>query len=288
MVFLIYPLGLFVLIMSLSSCNQWFFYPQRQILLTPAALELEFEDVYFTSVDGLLLHGWFLPATQKAFGTILFLHGNAENISTHLGSVYWLPESRFNVFLLDYRGFGRSEGTPTIGGIHKDAESALQYLASREDINSEGLIVFGQSLGGTLAVHTVAHTAFRRPISAVVIESAFASYPGIAQEKLAEFWLTWPLHWLPALTVENAYEPLDAIAQVSPIPLLIIHGDDDVIVPAHHAYRLYEKARPPKKLWVVKESGHIGTFRQLHYRERFVAYLKRLLTLCKASGGEKC
>jgi uncharacterized protein len=277
MVLLIYPLLLLLLTASLSGCNQLFFYPQKQLLLTPEELELEFEDVFFTSADEILLHGWFLPATQKAVGTVLFLHGNAENISTHIGSVYWLPENQFNVFLLDYRGFGRSEGAPTFKGVHKDVESTLQYLVNRESIDPDRLIVFGQSLGGALAVYTVAHTAFRHHIKAVVVESAFSSYPGIAQEKLAEFWLTWPLQWLPTLTVCDAYEPLGAVAQVSPIPLLVIHGDADAIVPVHHAYRLYEKACEPKELWIVEGGGHIGAFRRPRYRERFAAYLKQLI-----------
>ena len=262
---------------GLLGCNGMFFFPYRGQVLSPEQLGLKYEDVYFPASDGTRLHAWLLPAEGKAHGTILFLHGNAENISTHIMSVRWLPAQGFNVFLLDYRGYGASEGEPSVEGVQEDVNAAMRTLLSRPDVNPDRLVVFGQSLGGSIAVYNVAHSPYRQHIRALAVESAFTSYRAIAREKLAAFWLTWPLQYPLSWTVSDAYSPSDAVADVSPIPLLVIHGDRDAIVPLHHGQRLYELAREPKQLWVVSGGGHIQAFQHQTYRDRFVAYLTEVL-----------
>lgn len=265
--------------LGLSGCSNVFFVPYREHVLTPGNLGLAYEDLYFSASDGTRLHGWFLPATGgEARGTILFLHGNAENISTHINSVRWLPARGFNVFLLDYRGYGASEGEPTFSGVQDDVESALQMLIARPGLDARRLVVFGQSLGGAVALYRVAHTSYRGNIRALVVESAFSSYRQITRDKLADFWLTWPFQWPLSWTVSDAYNPSAAVGDISPIPLLIIHGDQDSIVPLHHGQRLFELAREPKQFWIVPGGGHIQAFQKTAYRERFVAYLAEILS----------
>ncbi|MFL6647184.1 MAG: alpha/beta hydrolase, partial [Sulfurifustaceae bacterium] len=99
---------------SMAGCTGVFFQPYRTLVRTPDDIGLAYEDVRFKTADGVVLHGWFLPANATACATVLFLHGNAENISTHIGSVYWMPRYGFNVFLPDYRGYGASSGTPSL------------------------------------------------------------------------------------------------------------------------------------------------------------------------------
>lgn len=255
-----------------GGCTGVFFQPQATIVRTPDELGLAYEDVYFRTADGLVLNGWFLPARGRAHGTLLFLHGNAENISTHIGSVYWLPQQGFNVFLPDYRGYGRSQGKPTLPGLQEDIDSSVRYLIGRSDVDPRQLVVFGQSLGGALAVHYAAHSGYREHIRSLVIDSAFASYRDIAREKLAGLWLG-PL----AITVQDEYSPIRSIATISPIPVLIIHCENDVIIPVAHARRLYEAAKPPKDLWIIPNCGHIQALRAQAVRERFAAYLNSRL-----------
>jgi fermentation-respiration switch protein FrsA (DUF1100 family) len=262
---------------GLLGCNGMFFFPYRDQVLSPEQLGLKYEDVDFPASDGTRLHAWLLPAEGKPLGTILFLHGNAENISTHIMSVRWLPAHGFNVFLLDYRGYGASEGKPSVEGVQEDVNAAMRTLLSRPDVNPDRIVVFGQSLGGAIAIYNVAHSPYRQHIRALAVESAFASYRQIAREKLADFWLTWPLQYPLSWTVSDAYSPSDAVAGVSPIPLLVIHGDRDAIVPLHHGQRLYELAREPKQLWIVPGGGHIQAFQHQTYRDRFVAYLTEVL-----------
>jgi len=267
-----------MLLASLPGCNGMFFFPYRDQMLSPEQLGLKYEDAYLPAKDGTRLHAWFLPASGKALGTILFLHGNAENISTHIMSVRWLPAQGFNVFLLDYRGYGASEGEPSVAGVQEDVDAAMRTLLSRADVDRDRIVVFGQSLGGAIAIYNVAHSPYRQHIRALVVESTFASYREIAREKLAAFWLTWPLQYPLSWTVSDAYSPADAVAGVSPIPLLIIHGDQDPIVPVDHGKRLFELAREPKHLWVIPGGGHIQAFARQSYRDRFVGYLTEVLS----------
>jgi len=269
---------IFTLSSSLLGCNGMFFFPYRAQMLSPDQLGLKYEDVYFAANDGTRLHAWFLPAVGEAMGTILFLHGNAENISTHIMSVRWLPAQGFNVFLPDYRGYGASQGEPSVEGVQEDVNAAMRTLLARPDVNPDRIVVFGQSLGGSIAIYNVAHSPYRSHVRGLAVESAFASYRQIAREKLASFWLTWPLQYPLSWTVSDSYSPAAAVAQISPIPLLIIHGDADPIVPVAHAKRLFELAREPKQVWIVPGGGHIQAFQYQSYRDRFVAWLNHVLS----------
>ncbi len=267
-----------VLSFSLIGCSNVFFFPYHEHVQTPERLGLKYEDVYFNASDGTRLHGWFLPAPGRALGTILFLHGNAENVSTHIMSVRWLPERGFNVFLLDYRGYGISAGKPTLAGVQDDVDSALKMLLARPGVDAARIVVFGQSLGGAIAIYNVAHSPYRRHIRALVVESAFSGYRRITREKLGDFWLTWPLQYPLSWTVSDKYNPSEAVTRISPIPLLVIHGDRDPIVPVHHGEQLFDLAREPKQLWIVPGGGHIQAFQWQSYRDRFVAWLTQVLS----------
>lgn len=266
-----------VLLPALAGCSNVFFQPWRGQLMTPDQVGIAYQDVYFNAADGTRLHGWFLPAHQAPIGTILHLHGNAENISTHFGAVFWLPERGFNVFLLDYRGYGLSGGEPSLPGAQDDITSALAMLLTRPDVDPDRIVVFGQSLGGALAIYNVAHSPYRSRIRALAVESAFSDYRDIAREKLDGLWLTWPFQYPLSWTVRDDYSPLPAVSKISPIPLLIMHGDQDLVVPIAHGQRLYAAARDPKQFWRVEGAGHIGAFRFLPWRDRFVDYLKDVL-----------
>ncbi|MDH5707916.1 MAG: alpha/beta hydrolase [Hylemonella sp.] len=261
----------------LSGCTSMFFQPMQAWVRTPADVGLTYEDVRLRSDDGVRLSAWFLPAPGEAQATVLFLHGNAENISTHLRSVYWLPQYGFNVLLLDYRGYGRSQGKPSVAGAQTDIDTAMRYLIARKDIDPGRIFVLAQSLGGALGLHYVAHSAYRAHIKGAVIDSAFVGYRDIAREKLRGFWLSWPLAWPLGLTVTDGYRPLDAAPLISPIPLLIIHGELDQVVPVHHGDELHQAARAPKALWRVPQTHHIQAFEQAAIRQRLVAWFEARL-----------
>ncbi|MEN8197999.1 MAG: alpha/beta hydrolase, partial [Pseudomonadota bacterium] len=213
------------LALSLGACTGLLFHPQSELLITPDRVGVAYRDIAFTAADGVELHGWFLPAeTGAASGeacTVLFLHGNAENISTHLGAVWWLPAKGYNVFLFDYRGYGHSAGEPTLPGLHLDDAAALETVFAMEGVDSGKIVVFAQSLGGAVAITALAQSPYRHRVRALITESAFSDYRGITREKLAGFWLTWPLRGPLSLTMNNDYKPLEAIGKISPTPVLI-------------------------------------------------------------------
>lgn len=256
----------------LAGCTGVFFQPYRTLVRTPDDIGLAYEDARFETADGVVLHGWFLPAAGSACATVLFLHGNAENISTHIASVYWMPRYGFSVFLPDYRGYGTSAGAPSLPGVQADIDAAMRYLRSRPGV-ADKVVMLGQSLGGASAIYYAAHGAERAHIQTLVVDSAFSSYRGIAREKLAGFWLTWPLQYPLSWTISDAYSPLAAVTQVAPIPLLVIHGEADAVVPVHHGEQLYAAAHEPKELWEIEGAGHIEALRMTAVRARLVSYL---------------
>ena len=259
----------------LAGCTQLFFQPHHILVDTPERHGIAYLDLDFEADDGTRLHAWFLPARGAAQASVLYLHGNAENISTHFASVAWMPAEGFNVLALDYRGYGESQGTPSLGGAQRDIDAAMHALLARPDVDPKRVVLFGQSLGGALAIYYGAHGKYRTYLSAVVAESAFSDYRAITREKLAGFFLTWPFQWLPWLTVDNDYSPLAAVGAISPIPLLLLHGDQDAVVPFHHSRKLFERAGDPKDIWIVPGAGHIQAFRDDAVRRRLTEFLLR-------------
>lgn len=266
-------LALLVCIFALSACTPVFFQPSSTLLATPGLYGIDYEPVELRAADGTALFAWFLPARGEPKATVLYLHGNAQNISAHFANVAWMPAAGFNVLALDYRGYGGSEGRPTLGGVQLDIDAAMRTLLARPDVDPERIIVFGQSLGGALAIYYVAHSRYRDHIRAVVADSAFADYRLVAKEKMADLIITWPLQWLPNYTVDNNYSPQASVAALSPIPLLLIHGERDGIVPPHHSQLLFETAQQPKDYWSIPDSGHIQALLSAPVRKRLTEFL---------------
>lgn len=266
-----------LLALCLHGCSGVFFYPQQKLLRTPADLKLAYSDVYLRSADQTLLHAWHLPARGPADATLLFLHGNAENISTHLGNIHWLPAEGYNVFMLDYRGYGQSEGRPDIAGVQQDIHAALDYVLTHSQVP---VAVLGQSLGGSLSLGALADYPRRAELCTLVVDSAFADYRQIAREKLAAAWLTWALQWPLSLAVDNRYRPQDAVARLAPLPLLLLHGENDEVVPPHHARQLFAAAGEPKTLWLLPDTRHIQALQNPAVRRRLLDYLAERTKAC--------
>ena len=270
-----------LLLLLFTGCGGLFFHPSRDVQEGPAVRLFPHRDVVFTASDGMVLHGWYFPA-ERAAGSILVLHGNAENLSTHVNSVLWLVKEGFNLFIVDYRGYGYSGGEPSLDGVHKDADAALEKLFSLPETDPDKVVVLGQSLGGSLAVYTVAHSPRRDRIRALVIDSAFSSYRRIAREKLSDFWLTWPFQVPLSWTVPDDYSAVKWIGQITPVPVLILHGLDDPVVPTHHGRLLSEAARDPKQLWLTARPGHVQSFGDDAVRLQIVRYLVSALATTSA------
>ncbi len=265
---------LVVILCTLSGCSGLFFYPQKNHFQTPNQLGLEYKDVYLTSNDGTKIHGWFLTAQKPIRGTVYFLHGNAENISTHIYSVEWLPEEGYQVFLLDYRGYGKSEGKAKLPGVIEDIETGFEWLLNKKSVIDYPVYLLGQSLGGSLGLYFSAtnHQA-KTNLSGVISDAAFTSYSGIIQHIANQRWFTWALKYPVSWSVVRHYDPIDYVAQISPTPLLLFHSPDDQIIPYSYSEELFQAAKEPKQL--IKTSGpHIMTFSQQKQRQALLKFFE--------------
>lgn len=202
----------------------------------------------------------------------MFLHGNGENISTHFANLYWLLEYGYDGYIFDYRGYGKSEGLAEIDGVMRDVHAMIHYTAEHT-AEDKDLIIIGHSMGGSMAIHAVATTPWKKRITTLVTAEAFSDYRDITRDVLSTSWLTWWIQWPASLTIDNSYTPIDIIDQVSPVPLLIMHSRQDRMIGFHHAERLFEAAREPKYLELMDYGGHNNIFEIPENRQRLLRYL---------------
>ena len=209
-----------------------------------------------------------------AGATVYFLHGNAENISTHLMNVHWLPERGYNVFLLDYRGYGLSEGSPNLPGALADVQLGLDWLEASGRLDNKPLVLFGQSLGGALGTGVVSREDNDGEVDCVILEASFASYRGIANDVMKRSWLLWPLRWMVLPTLpERSRDPEQHIAALAPRPLLVMHSKEDPVIPFAQGERLFAAAAEPKTFQALK-GGHAQGTRDPAVRDRMLDFLE--------------
>jgi hypothetical protein len=207
----------------------------------PRALPVQ--DVWLTASDGVKLHAWWIPHDNAKF-TFLAFHGNASNIANRAPVYEFLRSTRANVFALEYRGYGRSEGKPSEAGVYRDAEAAYEYLVNTKGIDRKAIISFGQSLGTAVATHLAA----RRQVAGVVLEAPFPSASRVARKV---FW------FLPgvSLLVHGQFDTQAWLKEIH-APLLIVHCDQDPVIPFQFGQEVYDAALPPKNFLPINGSCH--------------------------------
>lgn len=246
-------LSTLIVLSLLAACiERLFFHPDAIDYGNPKSLGLVHEDVFFPAPDGSKLHGWFIAARGPAKGTVLHLHGNAANISNHLPLVAWLPDHGFNVLMFDYRGFGKSRGTPTLDGVVQDARAALNALRGHPGVDAKRIVVYGHSLGGATALRLLAED--RVGVRLGIIESAFDRYRGIARDAVGTG-LGAVLSPLASGLPGPANDPIAALARID-VALVFVHGTGDRVIPIAHSERLFAAAREPKR-WIAVPAGHM-------------------------------
>ena len=225
------------------------YFPERGLAVTPDSVGLVYEDVYLSASDGTRIHGWHIPGSSEV--TLLWFHGNAGNISHRLDNILMLHQRLgVSVLIIDYRGYGLSEGRPSEKGIYMDAEAAFDYLASDLGLNVErDVILLGRSLGAGVAVEMTT----RHRVRGVILESGFTSIREMAEASGS------PLPIPLVLTLfEARYDSISKIGRVES-PVMILHGDRDDTVPYWMAEKLYAAANEPKTLYPIRGAGHNDT-----------------------------
>lgn len=236
------------------------YFPIREIEVTPKDIGLEYEDIFFKTSDGVVLNGWFI-STPQSKATLIFCHGNGGNISHRLESINNFHKIGFNVFIFDYRGYGKSKGTVSEEGTYLDAVAAYNYVASRQDVAKDKTIAFGRSLGGVIAIEL----AIRTKVALLICESSFVSIMDMAKQIYKVR--------IPGCFLAYRYDALSKIRNVI-VPKLIIHSQDDEIVPFFHGERLFQAAKKPKEFYTLRgghNNGFLATGNDyLEYIETFV------------------
>lgn len=258
----------------LAGCiERYFFYPDRVAYSRPQDFGLDYRDVAFPARDGSRLHGWWLPARGAARGVVLHLHGNGANISNHLPLVAWLPAAGYHVLTFDYRGYGDSEGAPTLDGVVEDAQAALAFLAARPESEGLPLFVLGQSLGGATAIRALAAgSPERRRVCGLVADSAFAGYRRIAADAVRQNVLLGSAVAVAKYGLPPPEQDPERLIGGLGMPLLLLHGRDDAIVPFHHGEQLLAAAAAPKSLFAIAGGEHIDGLARPDVRQRVLAF----------------
>ena len=221
------------------------FYPSRTLGQTPADIKLDYEEVFLQGRDAVEIHGWWLPA-ENARATLLFLHGNAGNISHRLDSLKIFHDLGLDTLIIDYRGYGKSRGKPSEQGTYLDAMAAWRYLTEDKGIRPQQIIIFGRSLGGAVAVRLAADTR----VAGLILESTFTSITDVGRQHYPYL----PVNYLARIH----YPSIDRIDKINS-PLLCIHSREDEIIPYRLGRALYDRAAEPKYFLEIT-GGHNGGF----------------------------
>jgi fermentation-respiration switch protein FrsA (DUF1100 family) len=235
--------------------------PSRALVASPADIGLDYDPVSLRTIDGVELDGWFVPAPGRRRGTLLFLHGNAGNISHRLDSLRIFHDLGLDTLIFDYRGYGRSSGRPSEQGTYRDAMAAWRYLVRTRGIPEEQIVLFGRSLGAAIA----AELATRVRPAGLILESSFSSVPEFAAQAYPFF----PARWL----ARYDYATADYVARVV-CPVLVVHSRDDEIIPFKYGNAVFQRARPPKHFLEIR-GGHNDGF--LLSGERYVRGLQAFM-----------
>ena len=219
------------------------FYPEKQLCGFPSDDGMEYEDVTLQGPDGMTIHGWFIPGRGK--GVVLFFHGNGGNISHRVEKTRLLFYPEISSLMIDYHGYGRSHGKPSEKACYLDALTSWEYLVRKRHFESNQIILFGESLGGAVAVDLAA----RKEVGAIILESTFPNIGVVANR------------FLPGLSVllKRKFDSLSKISRVH-VPLLQLHGDQDDLVPYELGRRLFEAANEPKEFFTIKGAHHNDTY----------------------------
>ena len=240
------------------------YYPSKDILYNPQDAGLKYEDIFFDTEDNLRLNGWFIPAKNPR-GTLLFCHGNAGNISHRVEIVEIFNKLNLNVFIFDYRGYGRSLGSPSEQGLYRDAQAAYQYLLSRNDIQKDKIVVYGKSIGANVAINL----ASKVNAACLISESGFTSAYDMGKKLFPYL----PVKWI----ITTKFDAIEKIKNIK-IPKLIIHSRDDEIVPFKLARRLFEAAPEPKEFYQMHGTHNEAIFiSKQEYSLRLNSFLDKYL-----------
>lgn len=254
-------------------CGSVLFTPENEAMAADSASH---EDVFFKTPDSVTLHGWLIRSSAPKKGTVIFLHDYQEKISGRTDNVLWLKDAGYDIFAFDYRGSGRSDGSPTSAGMRIDIAAAIETALRLVDVKRDPVFILGQGLGGALSVYALANSVHKDRISVLIIDGSFAGRQDLGPEKLKTLAVERPYRDLLAGISDDSYSPIRWIDEISPIPVIIIHADADEVIPLRSGLKLYDRAKKPKELLIADGKGHSEALADMDIRKRLITYLGKV------------
>lgn len=238
--------GFYLLTIVYLKANEenMIFFPNKTVTTTPADSGWQYRDINIDVGEGIQLTGWGIEGSRDSLPVILFLHGNAGNISSNISAMSVLRSVSSKIYAFDYRGYGNSGGKTSGQTFNKDCKAMLQYLREIEQIPMSGILVYGHSLGS----YGAASLADQHPdLAGLVMEAAFTSIP----DRAAEIYKILPIHMIMSVKMDN----LQLMPRIH-IPVLFISSKEDKIIPLNHNQTLYEAANSPKLFLQLEKGRH--------------------------------
>ncbi|HYB99780.1 MAG TPA: alpha/beta hydrolase [Candidatus Limnocylindrales bacterium] len=226
--------------------SRFLYFPSREMVASPGDLGIPYQEVRLRTEDGVAIHGWWLPS-EDAPATVLFLHGNAGNVSYWLDAVRGYHAFGWNVLLIDYRGYGLSDGSPSEEGTYLDARAAWKHMTETRGVDPSRIVVIGRSLGGGVALGLLQH---HKP-AGIVLEATFTSIPDMVAHVLRVSLL--------GHLMRIHYPNLERIRELD-VPVLVVHSPNDDLVPYAHGRALFEAAPHPKRFLDIRGGHNDGFF----------------------------
>jgi len=264
------PVCIIVAVLIIAGClSKAVYHPSVEIRYTPEHADLKYEEVFVETVDGITISAWWVPADRPR-ATVLFCHGNAGNMSGRLDTLIIFNRLNLNTCMFDYRGYGKSEGSPSEQGTYLDALAAYEFVRKKKNIPQKKIIIWGRSLGGPIA----ARTAADNPAGSLVIESTFISLKALVHDHYS---------WLPGFILSGyAYDTGKYLEELS-IPVLVVHSRDDEMIPFYHGQELYKSIKAPKEFIEIKGSHNRGFIDSI---DVYSATINDFINRCYMCGGE--
>lgn len=228
------------------------YHPAHKLQTTPAAHNLPYEEIWVpaqneaANANAEKLHGWWIPQSKQTLGTIIYFHGAGHNIGFNVTQAFWLRQSGFNVLMMEYRGYGLSEGDfPTEASLYQDAETALAYVTQQQQIAESDIYLYGHSLGGAIAIDLASH---HPNLGGLIIHNSFTSMAEMVARSNYARWF--PVQWM----LTQKFESLKKVSRLR-MPILLIHAKGDPLIPVEMGERLFQAAPSPRKELVVVDTN---------------------------------
>ena len=269
-------ISLIIFVFFLTGCEKYFFYPQKILYYMPETCKYDPENILVETDKGKLLHGWYFKTKVKnPKGTILFLHGNANNISTESVGMVWVIDKGYNLLTFDYRGYGLSEGKPDIEGVLYDGLEFVDAIMKDNKVYKKNLILHGQSLGGAVASHIAAFSPHADKFKVLILESTFKSWKSVSREIASKNFFTWAWQYPISWGITSKYSSLENV-KISKIKnTIIIHSKKDEMIGYDNAESLYSQAHEKKAIINDDFSPHAAIMQNPRVQKEYLDYLSR-------------